>query len=217
KQHADRGSEGVKVSRVGQEHAGALWYLVDDPADRRADDWPALPHAFCHGQAEPLGEALLDDHCGVPLERVDHDRVLICVLERQRDEHDLRPDGRGQLVPALKAFREYGRALRVVGYSRYRWANEQQVAAAGRCDVVGEAAHDGLRVLEPVPPRDLDNQLVIWAWQLLGDDIRWPAHAARDALTPLEGCWPVRRRTVEHPDRGQDSAHRDVVEMLVLG
>src|SRR5215470_5862786 len=76
-QLAYRRSEGVKVARVWQQDAGAGRNLVDDSADRGPDDGTALPHALSHGQAEALGEALLHDHAGMPLQRVDHHRVLV--------------------------------------------------------------------------------------------------------------------------------------------
>src|SRR6266566_36066 len=60
-QAAGRSSERCQVGGIGQQDAGSLGDLVDDPADRRADDGPALPHYLRDGQPEPFGQALLGD------------------------------------------------------------------------------------------------------------------------------------------------------------
>ena len=53
--------------------------LVLNAADPARDDRPLLPHRLGDGEAEPLGQALLDDHLGVALDRVDDRRVLLDV------------------------------------------------------------------------------------------------------------------------------------------
>src|SRR5882757_5241505 len=84
-------SERGQVRWVRQQKAGAVGDLVLDASYRGADDRPALPHALGYGEAEALGEALLYDHAGVPLQRVDHCAVVVDVCHRQRHQHHAGP------------------------------------------------------------------------------------------------------------------------------
>src|SRR5271166_1788910 len=90
-QEAGCRSERRQVGGIWQQDARAIGDLVNDPADRRADDRAPLPHSLGHGQPEPFGQALLHDDGGVPLQRVDHGRVLVDVIERQRNQQGSRP------------------------------------------------------------------------------------------------------------------------------
>ena len=81
--------ERSQVSRVLEEQsAHAVFDLFLDAAGGAPDDRPSLPHRFRHRQAKALVQALLDDDCGVPLERV-HDRgILLCIRHGQRGQVD---------------------------------------------------------------------------------------------------------------------------------
>ena len=75
----------------------------------------ALPHRLGDGQPEALGEALLHDDVGAPLQRVDDDRVLVGVVHRQQREVDPAADRRRQRVPGRLDLGEDLGALGVVG------------------------------------------------------------------------------------------------------
>ena len=83
-----RAPNAARSSRVDEEAGAAVLDLVLDAADARGDDRPALPHRLGDGEAEALGEALLHDDVGAPLQRVDDDRVLVGVVHRQQREVD---------------------------------------------------------------------------------------------------------------------------------
>ena len=89
--------------------------LVAVTADIAGDDGASLPQRFGDAQPEALLEALLDDHVGVALERVDDRGVLLDVVHRHAcDGHSAallvsqRPPGCLHLV-------ERSRLLGVVG------------------------------------------------------------------------------------------------------
>jgi hypothetical protein len=147
----DGGAEGLGVPGIGQQDAGARSDLVDDPADRGPDDRPSFPHPLGDGQPEPLGQALLDDHARMPLERVDHGGVVVGVLQWQGHEQDPVADGGGQVAPLQHAVAEDGSAFGVVGNSGHGRAGQYQVTGAARGDELGEAPHHPRHVLELVP------------------------------------------------------------------
>src|SRR3954471_15944803 len=88
-QLAERSGVRVEVSGVVEEDAAlAVDDLVLDAADSGGDHRPALPHRLGDGQAESLDQALLDDDCGMPLERVDQEGVLVDVVHRDAAQVD---------------------------------------------------------------------------------------------------------------------------------
>jgi hypothetical protein len=107
-------AEGAEVARLDEVARAAVLDLVLDPADPRRHDRAALPHRLRHGQPEALGEALLSDHVGAALERVDDDGVLFGVVHRQQRQVNAAAHVRGQRMPGGLGLREDGGALRVV-------------------------------------------------------------------------------------------------------
>ena len=80
----DRRAEGREVAGVVDEDARlAVDDLVLDAADAAGDDRPLLPHRLGDGHPEALGDALLHEHVGAALDRVDHRPVLLEVVHRQ--------------------------------------------------------------------------------------------------------------------------------------
>ena len=83
KQAVQRTGQADEVGWIGEEQAVvSIDDLIVDATDRSCHDRPGLPHGFGHREAEPFGEALLDDDAGVSLERVDDDCVLVDVVHR---------------------------------------------------------------------------------------------------------------------------------------
>ena len=74
------------VTVVEQQSGLARDDLVDDPADRRRDDRPGLPHGLGDRETEALSETLLDDDGRVALQRIDDRRVLVGVVHRDACE-----------------------------------------------------------------------------------------------------------------------------------
>ena len=72
-------SEGSSISRPDEPWEIWSCYSSDSAADSRSP----LQHRFCHGQAEPFGQALLHDDVGPPLQGVDHGPVFLNILHRQ--------------------------------------------------------------------------------------------------------------------------------------
>ena len=62
--------------------APAVLDLILDPSNPAAHERPLLPHALGDGEAEALGQALLDDDIGPALQRVDDGRVFLQVVRR---------------------------------------------------------------------------------------------------------------------------------------
>ena len=120
------------------------------PPIRLADDRTRLPHRLGDGEAETLGEALLNDNVGAALYGVDHRRVLVDILHRQRGEVDafLQPT-RQRLTLGLDRGQDLS-ALRIVGDPGNRRPGKEQVGV-GVPAVFSEATHDTDRVLELVP------------------------------------------------------------------
>ena len=118
-QAGDRRPRLLEVARVRQQHArSAILDLIANAADPARHDRPLLPHGLGDRQAEPLREALLHDHAGVPLERVDDRRVLLDVVHRQRAQVHSPADRRRQVVPRrAHAVQDLG-ALGIVGNRR---------------------------------------------------------------------------------------------------
>ena len=171
-QEAGRLSERRQVGRIWEQDARAFADLVDDPADPRADDGPPLPHSLRDGQPEPFRQALLHDDGGVPLQRVNHGRVLVDVIQRQRNQQDACPGRRAQILPLQQALPVDRCALGVVTHVLDRRANQHQVSLTAGRDMVGEAAHDSGHVLEPVPAGDLDQHPIIEPRAALAGDGR---------------------------------------------
>ena len=135
----------------------SIWSWM--PPTRRGDDRAALPHRLGDGQAEALGEALLHDDVGAPLERVDDHRVLVGVGHRQQREVHAAAD-----VARQRRARP-PRPPRTPRRPRDRRRRPSRPGPAStRCgsssapDVLGEAREHAERVLQPVPARDLHDQ-----------------------------------------------------------
>jgi hypothetical protein len=215
-QEADGLAECPQVGGIRQQDAGAVGDLVDDPSDRRADHGPALPHSLGNGQPEPFCQALLRDDGGVPLQGVDHGRVLVYVVKRQRHQQNARPGSGRQVVPLQQAFPVHGRALRVVGHLVDSRAGQHQVSTAAGHNVVGEAAHDPRHVLEPVPAGDLEHHRIIKAGAALPCDDRLLGDDVHVAVAAHEPGGHLRRGTVKHAERGEDGLHGGGIKVLVL-
>ena len=76
------------VVDVPHEAGHAVHHLLLQPADAGADHRTALPHRLEHRHAEALAAAVLDDHRGAPLERVDDRGRLLRIVRRHRYEVD---------------------------------------------------------------------------------------------------------------------------------
>ena len=86
-QRADRGAVGGEVERIVEQQPvspSTIWSWM--PPIATGDDRARLPHRLGDGQPEALGQALLHDHVGATLQRVDDRGVLLDVGHRQRDE-----------------------------------------------------------------------------------------------------------------------------------
>ena len=93
-QAPDRRRKCVEIGRIlEQQPLHAILDLILDAADRAGDHRPRLPHRFGHGEAEAFVQALLHDHRGVALQRIDDRRILVDVDGRQRCEMDPPPHG----------------------------------------------------------------------------------------------------------------------------
>jgi hypothetical protein len=148
------------VRIIHEQPVPAVSDLVLDPADPAGDHGTPLPHRLGDGQPKALHEALLDDHGGVPLQRIHDDRVLVDVVHRDRGQVHADADRFRELVPVLGAVAEHLGALGVVGHARDVRPREHQVSAVQA--VVGdrkdEALHHAGHVLEPIPPAHLEHQ-----------------------------------------------------------
>src|SRR4051794_35902082 len=86
-QRVDRFADGDQVGWVIHEAAGfAVDDLILDAPDATGDNRPRLPHRLRDSQAEALCEALLKDHVGAALDRIDHRRVLLDVFHWEASE-----------------------------------------------------------------------------------------------------------------------------------
>ena len=110
-----------------------------------------------HGETEALGEALLGDDRGVPLERVDHERVLDRVVHRDGGEFDALPDIVRQRPPLGDRLRPEQLAFRIVRDAAHRGADERQPRVRNG-DVASEPLEHATHVLDPVPARDLHHE-----------------------------------------------------------
>jgi len=152
----------------------------------------------------------------MPLQRVDHGRVLVDVIQRQRHQQDAR-SGRGAQVPPLQQALPVDRGtLRVVAYLVDRRADQHQVPGRGRHDIVGEAAHDTGHVLEPVPAGDLDQHRITGPGAALADDVRGPGDHVHIPVAAHEPRGHHRRRAVQHAQLDQDGPHGVSGEGLVF-
>ncbi len=153
------GDEGVHSSGhrlevrgiVDQDTRDAVLDLILDPAHSARDQWARLPHRLRDGEPEALGQALLHDYVGAPLDRVHHRRVLLDVVHRQRREMHAAPASR-QAAPdrAGVDLGEHLGPFGIVRDARHRRAGEDQVGVVGLA-VFGEAAEHADRILEPIP------------------------------------------------------------------
>ena len=136
-----------------------IWSWMPPTAVR--DHRARLPHRLGDGEPEALGDALLHHDVGDALERIDDHRVLLGVVERQAHEVDVA----ARVLPEPVAHRlrllEHLRALGIVGDVLDRRARVDQVGAGLVAGVLGEAADHSLRVLQPVPARHLQHDLVV--------------------------------------------------------
>ena len=71
---------------VEKDAALAVDDLLSDTTYAGGDDRSALPHRLGDSQAEALSNALLHDDARMPLERVDHHRVLVEIVHREGRE-----------------------------------------------------------------------------------------------------------------------------------
>ena len=119
-----------------------------------------LPHRLGDGEAEALGEALLDDDVRAALERVDDRGVLLGVVHRQRGEVDPR-----RAAPSGRRSRAAGHLARAPrrppGRRRRRPRRARRARGARRC--AARCAREAPRArprgsLSAVPARDLDDE-----------------------------------------------------------
>src|SRR6266508_3897674 len=152
-QHSDHcGAERFEVFRVVDEDpALSVLDLVFDPADATGHDRAALPHGFGDGEPEALDKALLHDHIGAALERVDDRRVLVGVLHRQLCDHDPIAHIPGHRVAQALQLAQHLGLFGVVGHRGGGRPGKHQVGIRPRRDVVREGFQNALGVLESVP------------------------------------------------------------------
>ena len=87
-QSHDCTTERLEVLRIHQHAVLSILDLIGDASDAARNHRTRLPHSFGDGEAKTLGQALLHDHVGSALQRVDHGGVLVLVIHRQlHDEH----------------------------------------------------------------------------------------------------------------------------------
>ena len=111
------------LDRVDEVAVEAVADLQLDAAGAAADDRPALPQPFAHGEAEALAQRLLQDHVGDALERVDLHRADLVEVRQQVDVAVAGACGLG-VLPDLEP-------LGVVGRHRAR-QHELRVRAPAR-------------------------------------------------------------------------------------
>jgi hypothetical protein len=121
-----------------------------------------------------------------------------------------------QLTPFQQALCEHRGTFWIVADPCDGGTDEEQEPPAGWRDVVGEAAHDTLHVLELVPPRDLHDERVVRTWQAVGRNLGRALHRTRAAVAADIVHRPGRGAAVEHADLGEDPADRVLVQVLVL-
>jgi hypothetical protein len=134
-QTEDRGAEPPEVPGIGQQHAGAGGDLVGDAADGGADDRAPLPHRLATVRPNPSARLFLRHDRRVPLQCVDHGRVLVDVVQRERDQHGPYTHRVRQGLPEAQAFGVHGRTLRVVRHLSRRRPYQGQTPVGVRRDV----------------------------------------------------------------------------------
>jgi hypothetical protein len=212
-------AEGGEVARVIQQQpAPVVGDLVLDAADPAGQDRAGLPHRLGHGQAEPFGQALLDDDVGATLQGVDHGPVLLQVVHGQAGQvqSGAGPGGKRGRGPAYLLEDLF--ALGVVAHRGGRRAGQDQVGAQPVGDVADESLEDAQGILERVPARYLQHDRDSWGDRLILDHLRLADHSARAAVQVAEHRrWEIPVTSVEDPGRLQDGAHRGRRHRLVLG
>ena len=127
----DGRAERLEVGRVVDQQAVlAVDDLVDDAADGARDDRPRLPHRLGDGEAEALGEALLDDDRGVALQGVDDRGASSASAIGSAGEVHAAAGGVGQRAPELRCTRRAPRRPR--GRRRRRSRPARRGAGARR-------------------------------------------------------------------------------------
>jgi hypothetical protein len=152
----------------------------------------------------------------MPLDRVDHGRVLLDVVKRQCHQQHPRAGRRGQAPPLCHAFSQDEGTLRIIGHPAHHGADEHQVPGAAGHHMLGEAAHDTRHVLEPVPARDLHDNRVGRAGPAVARYLPGVSDFAGRPVAACEAPGCLGRLAVQDPDGGQDRLYRGGVEFLVL-
>src|SRR5215831_754552 len=201
----DRGAEGGQIGWLVYEQAVlVIADLVGDAPDRARDDRPFLPHRLRDGEAEALGEALLDDDRRVALDRVYDRRRLVRVGHGRTGEVDTAAGCVRQLPPEGDALVQDLGGLGVVGDAGDGRAAEEQVCAERGINVVREAGHHARHVLHSIPARDLDDERRHERCRRPRlQDVDPAIDSARRAVTAGERDGWRDGAAVEQPDEGQ--------------
>src|SRR5215211_61154 len=134
----DRTADGRRVRGVDERTAYAVDDLVLDAANTARHHRALLPHRFGDRQAEPFGEALLDDDGCLSLQRV-HDRgVLVYVIHRQAREMDAAPRRDRKTVADSSYLGQGLFGLRIIGRRVRLGSGQYQVDGGIGRDVVDE-------------------------------------------------------------------------------
>ena len=183
----DRVAETAEISGVDQQAAVLVLNLLAVTTDIACDDRASLPQRFGDSKPEALFEALLDDHIGMALERVNDCGVFLDVVHRHACDCHSETQFVRQRPPRSLNFVERFRPLRVVGDGVDRRSSENQLSLLHvRERVLREAAHHTERVLDAIPATDLQDDLIV-------AEPRCRAAAQQVALVPQELLCAVAR------------------------
>ena len=199
---------------VDQQAGLAVGDLVLDAANPAADHRPPLPHSLGDGEAEPLGDALLEDHVGAALDRVDHRSVFVDVVHRQAYQVGAAAALVAHPPPRLGGVAVDHRPLGVVGDPAALRPRQDQVDLR-IVEVALEHRQRAARILESVPAGDLGNDPGRGGNLLLLQQRGLALDPARGAVGANE-----HRRSGEtvrgEADRPQDRVDALGLEVLVL-
>ena len=191
-----------------------IWSWI--PPIRDATTARAFHIASATVSPNPLRNALLHDHVGPPLQRVDDRSVLLEIVHRQACQVHTLPrlsvDARDVLLRLLQD----PRSFRIVRHRVHRGTRIHQVRVTVRDDVLDEPPDHAQRVLQQVPARYLQHHRVLRPQRLFFYHLRPAADSRRRAVHARERRVHAKATVGVEPGRVQDRADGTIVELLIL-
>ena len=217
----DSAGERIQVRGVFQQQsADTMLDLVAYPTDGTGDDRLGLPHRLGHREAEALAKALLHDYRCMPLQGVDHRRVLLQVVHGECYELDALALFGAQPAPVdLDLLEDLG-AFGVIGDTLDARARKHELRMIGarRVDRPDESVQDADGILESIPTRNLDHKgRIDRRRRALAQDLGAALDERHGAIRSRETARTVRRHAGNHSQMSQYAADRCVGHLLVLG